>query len=151
MREIPPAEVPALIAAHDVVLVPSLEEGFGVVAAEAIASGRWVVASSVGGLPEVVEDGVNGALVGDGRFAEAIASVPDYDPQAVSGTAARFAEAPTGIPTWLNSTNGFPQRAAKGLRPSPEPGNTQPLGFREARRYPRATAGAVKYGIPLCF
>lgn len=90
VREIPPAEVPSLIAAHDVVLVPSLEEGFGVVAAEAIASGRWVVASSVGGLPEVVEDGVNGTLVGDGRFAEAIASVPDYDPQAVSGTAARF-------------------------------------------------------------
>jgi glycosyltransferase involved in cell wall biosynthesis len=90
LREVAPAEVPALIRAHDVVLVPSLEEGFGVVAAEAVASGRWVVASSVGGLREVVEDGVNGTLVSDGRFAEAIARVPDYDPATVARTAARF-------------------------------------------------------------
>ena len=38
LREVDPAEVPALMAAHDVVLVPSLEEPYGVVAAEAIAS-----------------------------------------------------------------------------------------------------------------
>src|SRR5207244_2131462 len=44
IREVAPEEVPALIAAHDVVLVPSLEEGFGLTAAESIASGRWVVA-----------------------------------------------------------------------------------------------------------
>ena len=45
-----PSEIPALIAAHDVVLVPSLAEPFGLVAVEAIASGRWVVARDVGGL-----------------------------------------------------------------------------------------------------
>src|SRR4029077_11803886 len=49
IREVPPEEVPALIAAHDVVLVPSQEEGFGLVAAEGIAGGRWVVARAVGG------------------------------------------------------------------------------------------------------
>jgi glycosyltransferase involved in cell wall biosynthesis len=89
-RDVPPAEVPALMAAHDIVLMPSREEGFGVVAAEAIASGRWVVAASVGGLREVVDDGVNGTLVTDGDFAGAIARVPDYDPIAVARTAARF-------------------------------------------------------------
>lgn len=89
-QEVAPSDVPALIASHDVVLMPSLEEGFGVVAAEAIASGRWVVASSIGGLREVVEDGVNGTLVTDGRFAAALARVPDYDPWAVASTAARF-------------------------------------------------------------
>ena len=90
LDERPPEEIPALIAAHDVVLMPSLEEGFGLVAAEAIASGRWVVAAAVGGLPEVISDGVNGTLVRDGDFAGAIAAVPDYDPALVAATAERF-------------------------------------------------------------
>jgi glycosyltransferase involved in cell wall biosynthesis len=90
LREVPPAEIPALIAAHDVVLVPSAGEGFGLVAAEAIASGRWVVASAVGGLTEIVEEGVNGTLVRDGDYARAMAAVPDYDPLRVAATATRF-------------------------------------------------------------
>ena len=85
-----PEEIPALIAAHDIVLMPSREEGFGLAAAEAIASGRWVVAAAVGGLPEVVTDGINGTLVHDGDFARALATVPDYDPFAVAATAERF-------------------------------------------------------------
>ena len=88
--EVDPAKIPALISAHDVVLVPSLAEPFGLVAAEAIAAGRWVVASKVGGLSEVVTDGVNGTLVADGDFARALDQVPDYDPQAVAATAQRF-------------------------------------------------------------
>ena len=83
-------ELPAVLAEHDVVLVPSHEEAFGLVAAEAIAAGRWVVARAVGGLPEVIEDGVNGTLVHDGNFAKALAAVPDYDPRQVAATAARF-------------------------------------------------------------
>jgi glycosyltransferase involved in cell wall biosynthesis len=83
-------EIPSIIAEHDIVLVPSRRESFGLAAAEAIASGRWVVAAAVGGLPGVVEDGINGTLVWDGDFAKAIASVPDYDPVAVSATAGRF-------------------------------------------------------------
>lgn len=93
IREINPAEVPALIAQHDVVLVPSLAEPYGLVAAEAIASGRWVVARAVGGLCEILDDGVNGTLVHDGDFAAAIAAVPDYDPLAVAAHADRFDEA----------------------------------------------------------
>ena len=90
LRDVDPAEVPALIAAHDVVLVPSRAEPFGLVAVEAIASGRWVVASAVGGLREIVQDGVNGTLVSDGDFAGALARVPDYDPYLVARTAERF-------------------------------------------------------------
>jgi len=89
-REVDPAEVPALMAAHDVVLMPSVQEGFGVVAVEAIASGRWVVASAVGGLPEIIQEGLNGTLVTDGDFARALAQVPDYDPWVVAATAERF-------------------------------------------------------------
>jgi glycosyltransferase involved in cell wall biosynthesis len=47
----------------DIFAMPSLEEGFGMAALEAMAEGLPVVATSVGGLPEVVEDGQTGYLV----------------------------------------------------------------------------------------
>jgi glycosyltransferase involved in cell wall biosynthesis len=90
LREVAHDDVPVLMAQHDVVLVPSVEEPYGMVAAEAIASGRWVLARAVGGLTEIVEDGVNGTLVTDGDFAGALERVPDYDPFAVARTAERF-------------------------------------------------------------
>lgn len=46
----------------DIVLMPSRSEGFGLTAIEAMANGCVVVASEVGGLPEVVRDGVCGLL-----------------------------------------------------------------------------------------
>lgn len=90
IREVPPEEVPELLARHSVVLVPSHEEPYGLVAAEAIAAGRWVVARDVGGLREIVTPGVNGTLVADGDFATALTEVPDYDPKAVAATGERF-------------------------------------------------------------
>lgn len=90
LRDVEPDEVPPLMAAHDVVLVPSLAEPFGLVAVEAIASGRWVVASAVGGLVDIVIDGVNGTLVHDGDFAGALARVPDYDPFVIAATVQRY-------------------------------------------------------------
>lgn len=50
-------------SAASLVVVPSRKEPFGRVAAEAMMAGRPVVASRVGGLPEVVEDNVTGFLV----------------------------------------------------------------------------------------
>jgi len=90
LRDVHPDEVPELMAQHDVVLMPSVAEPFGLVAVEAIASGRWVVASDVGGLRDIVIDGVNGTLVADGDFAAALAHVPDYDPATVAATAERY-------------------------------------------------------------
>jgi glycosyltransferase involved in cell wall biosynthesis len=57
------SEVYRLYSVMDVVAVPSLFEGFGLVAAEAMAAAVPVVASHVGGLPEVVSHGVTGLIV----------------------------------------------------------------------------------------
>ena len=46
----------------DIVLMPSRSEGFGLTAIEAMANGCVIVASNVGGLPEVVRDGTCGLL-----------------------------------------------------------------------------------------
>jgi glycosyltransferase involved in cell wall biosynthesis len=50
----------------DVLVLPSYEEPFGTILAEAMAVGTPVVATRVDGLPEVVDDGVTGALVEPG-------------------------------------------------------------------------------------
>jgi glycosyltransferase involved in cell wall biosynthesis len=71
-------DVPDLIAAMDVAVVPSLREAFGLVNVEVMACGRPLVATRVGGIPEVVEDGTTGILVppGDsGALAEAVLSL----------------------------------------------------------------------------
>jgi N-acetyl-alpha-D-glucosaminyl L-malate synthase BshA len=54
--------VAPLLAAADLYLFPSETESFGLSALEALASGVPVVASRVGGVPEVVRDGVTGSL-----------------------------------------------------------------------------------------
>lgn len=67
--------------AADVVVVPSLSESFGLVAAEAQACGTPVVASNIGGLPYVVNASESGLLVDDNDprgFAAALAAILDH-------------------------------------------------------------------------
>lgn len=56
-------DVPALLAILDVVVIPSFEEGIPQSLTQALAMERPVVASAVGGVPEVVQDGLSGLLV----------------------------------------------------------------------------------------
>jgi len=57
----------AYIAAMDVFVLPSLLEGFGIVLLEAMIMERPVVATAVGGIPEIVEDQATGFLVPPGN------------------------------------------------------------------------------------
>jgi N-acetyl-alpha-D-glucosaminyl L-malate synthase BshA len=54
--------VASLLQSTDLFILPSQTESFGLAALEAMACGAPVVASRAGGLPEVVDDGVNGIL-----------------------------------------------------------------------------------------
>jgi glycosyltransferase involved in cell wall biosynthesis len=56
-------DLPDLMAAADLVVLPSVAEAFGLVLAEALFLGTPVVATRAGGITEIVEDGVDGVLV----------------------------------------------------------------------------------------
>ncbi len=86
---------PVQVAIEDaaVVVVPSLGEGFGMVALEAMERGRPVIASAVGGLPEIVAHGETGLVVSPGdaeELAEAmVALAGDPSRAAAMGEAGR--------------------------------------------------------------
>ncbi|WP_437591541.1 glycosyltransferase family 4 protein [Sorangium sp. So ce1000] len=88
-----PVEIPDYMAACDVFCLPSRREGCPNVVLEALASGRPVVATRVGGVPELVREGQggNGLLVpaGDpGALAAALTRALDtaWDPEALRGS-----------------------------------------------------------------
>lgn len=56
-------DVPNLLKAIDILVMPSLREGLPMIALEAMASGVPVVATKVGGNPEIIIDGLTGILV----------------------------------------------------------------------------------------
>jgi glycosyltransferase involved in cell wall biosynthesis len=86
-------DVGPFFAAFDVFVLPSGNEGTPVTAIEALASGCPVVATRVGGVPDVVSDGEDGFLVEPGDVAELaarlaqLASAPDL--RARMGTTGR--------------------------------------------------------------
>jgi glycosyltransferase involved in cell wall biosynthesis len=81
-------DVAGVLAAADVVAVPSVVDdagnvdGLPNVLLEALAAGRAVVATRVAGIPDVVQDGVNGVLV------------PERDPAALAAALTRLAREP---------------------------------------------------------
>jgi len=73
---VPHTDVPGVLASLDVLALPSVYEEMGSVLVEAMASGLSVVASRVGGIPDVVVDGETGVLVPPGDV-DALAAALD--------------------------------------------------------------------------
>jgi len=69
-------DVPQVLAAADVVVMPSYREAQGLAIVEALAANRPVIASNVGGIPEMIRSGENGMLV------------PSQDPSALASAIA---------------------------------------------------------------
>src|SRR5437867_6229564 len=80
------------LSAADLFLLPSEQESFGLAALEAMACEVVVVASRVGGLPEIIDDGATGYLCAPddiaGMAARAIAVLEDANLRARIGAAA---------------------------------------------------------------
>ena len=67
-------QIEAIYKSHDIFILPSISEGTPKVILEAMGYGLIVVATSVGGIPDIVEDGVNGFLV-EPRNSKAITEI----------------------------------------------------------------------------
>ena len=90
---LPIGKIREILSAAKVFVCPSVYEPLGIVNLEAMACGTAVVASDVGGIPEVVDDGVTGSLV-------------HYDANDRAGYQARLAKA-------VNALIADPQRAER--------------------------------------
>lgn len=61
--EVKNKEIPNYLSSCDIFVLPSLSEGFPIVILEAMASGLPIVATNVGGLPDIIEENLNGFLI----------------------------------------------------------------------------------------
>ena len=111
-----------LLSAIDVFVMPSFWEGLPLAMVLAMGAGLPVVATRVAGIPEVVQDGVNGLLVTPGESGELGAAlsrvVNDDTTRVLLGQAARaFVRPRFGVDGYVNAITGLYDRllAAKGL------------------------------------
>lgn len=83
-------DIPDLMSTADVFVLPSVAEAFGVVFAEAIYLGVPIVATKIGGIPEIVTDGVDGILI------------PPADSNAIANTVADLISNPEKLKSLAN-------------------------------------------------
>ena len=125
---VPHEQVARIFGAADVVALPSHAEGLPTVLCEAMLAGRAVVATSVGGIPEIVRDGVTGRLVPAGDVAALSASLRLLAAQpetrrAYEREAATFAQR---CLTWRTNASAYEElyrEAIEGTKPSVDAGD----------------------------
>ena len=105
----------SFLAAIDILAMPSLHEGLGVAALEAMAAGRPVVASRSGGLSEAVVDGVTGILV------------PPRDASALAAAIAKLA----GAPEWARALGAQGRTRARDAYSLEQMARQNELYYRE--------------------
>ena len=134
-------DVPGLLQSFDVFVLPSITEGSPLALLEAMATGKPVIASGVGGIKEVLEDGVNGRLVpakDPSALAEALMDLLSDPKQAVRlGEAAQEASSEFGV-------EGYVERLERMYRMLLRIPEHSPLGTETISR----PAVAVTVGCP---
>ncbi|MFL5929559.1 MAG: glycosyltransferase family 4 protein [Gaiellaceae bacterium] len=134
------AEVAAALDDATALVLPSRSEGLGRVVIEALCRSRPVVGSRVGGIADLIDDGVNGLLVEPGdvdALAESIERVLDDRPLAERLAAA----ARSSVDPWLLTPQDYAERT-KDL--------VGRVGRLETARKPRALlVGRTRYHLPL--
>lgn len=108
-RRLSAAEVAAALDQSTALVLPSRSEGLGRVIVEAFCRGRPVVASRVGGIPDLVEDGANGLLVDpgdDAALADALVRV--LSDRELAGRLAFGARESAAV--WLTSPEQYAER-----------------------------------------
>ena len=101
------SDIPALLAAADVFLLPSLSEGLPVALLEAMFAGKAIIASDVGGIAGALGNGAAGILVRPGSEADLAKALDRLlsDPsgaRALGREATRMAEAEFRLETMLS-------------------------------------------------
>ncbi|MBI3003324.1 MAG: glycosyltransferase family 4 protein, partial [candidate division NC10 bacterium] len=104
-------DIPRILAALSVFVLPSANEGMGMVLVEAMAMGVPVVATRVGGIPSVVPDGECGLLVEPGDVAGLAGAVAKLlaDPALAArmGAAGRRRAAAYGVESMVEQLDGL--------------------------------------------
>lgn len=139
---LPPEGVAAFLQRCEFLVVPSQREGFGIVALEAMACRKPVVATAVGGLPEVVSDGITGLLVKE-RTPEAMAAAMLRllgDPQLALQLGRAGRQVAESRFTWEAVARRYEEVFQSFLRPAT--GSVSNPGDSRSRQGGRAAVGA---------
>ncbi len=128
---VPPAEVAGLYDRHDLLVMPSRLEGFGMVFVEALSRGLPCIGRDAFAMPEIIEPGVTGALIRDDdpvALAETVAAVLADD--AVYEACRRRAAAVAAYYTWERAAAEIAAIVSGRPRPAVTPPVGVPAGVR---------------------
>ncbi len=115
-------DLPDLMVASDVFVLPSVAEAFGLVLVEALYLGVPVVATRVGGIPEIVDHGVDGILVPPAdstALAEALAELL-LDPMSRARLAGRVGPRSSSVSLRAHGSRIRSSCTTNSIAPSPE-------------------------------